>query len=309
MNYSASIHIATRDVDDTDGNQNFGSAWAGNLKRRDYDYMIFLNNVSPFHWDATPSSSGIQDYSYSMSDMGFLLQKGTNMLSVYTNNYGDDRWGEGNTRIYSDPINDKEGSSYVDVTYTLNQSDTVYGSIKITNLQEFGGSQASDKEGNFSFPQESVGVGETYLHIVERFSKIIEAHEDILRVYSSQNSPANNLVYESPISRATPSKIYIPENNLDDSYLITNYIRATENAGGDNIHPATAVEYSFYIISFVPFGQVFSNLSDAEEDAYKRLNDTIGSFANGLNIELSSNRLKNVPSMIGPVLVEVRIWA
>ncbi len=206
-------------------------------------------------------------------------------------------------------MSDAAGSSYVDVTYTLNRSDAAYGAIEITAVKEFGGAQASSIEGNFSFPEESIGIGNVYAHIVQRFSAIIEPHSDIVRVYAGQTSPASNLVYETPVSRATPSKISIPQTYLDDSELATNYIRVTENNPGDNLHPATAVEYSFFILSFVPYGKVFANLSDAQTDAYVRLNETLGSFAEGLDIELQTNKIKNVPSMIGPMLVEVRVWA
>lgn len=295
-NISAAINIHGKNIRDYTGNLRFDS-WDGKKYARDYDYILFLNENSPFDYDNHPPMN--PQYNYSGAQVNSRLVEGTNIISVYFNNYGDQAWGGGMPQIYSDPINDPENSSYIEVNYSLERV-APYGHIPFTQVQEFGGAAHWQKETSFSFPEGAGMMGNVFAHIVQQYSYMVDVDADTY-------TPPLNRVFSSPSARAVPTAVYIPKNVLDLSPNANNYIRITDRARNDLL-PYTAVEYTFYIPSMIGYGRVFSTQAEAEEDALNRLSDLLGDFISGDNIILESSQMNDVPTMWGPAVVEVRVW-
>ncbi|MBW2997744.1 hypothetical protein KY349_05380, partial [Candidatus Woesearchaeota archaeon] len=199
-NISVAIQVAGRGIYDytlscTPARRFWG--WGSWHCMRSYDYIIFLNSDTPFDSDDQPGTNPL--YSYSPAQTAPEIINGTNLIVVYFNNYGDDYWGENDEIIYSDPINNASGSSYVEVNYTSPPA-LPYGVIEIRLIEEFGGVPNYTKDTNFSFPPESEGPSSVFVHPVEQYSYIT-------RVYSDTGYPPGNLVFESPSVRAVPSSV------------------------------------------------------------------------------------------------------
>jgi hypothetical protein len=203
-------------------------------------------------------------------------------------------------QIYSDPIGDPDNSSYVEVNYSLAEGSVPYGSIQLTQMQEFGGEADWRKETNFSFPQDVSAMGNVFAHIVQQYSYMVNVEADIY-------TPPTNLVFSSPSSRAVPTSVYIWKDALDLSPTANNYIRI-EDIDRNEILPNSSVEYSFYVPSSVGYGDVFLTQEEADNDALIRLNETLGSFISAQDIVLETGNIRDVPTMWGPALMEVRAW-
>ncbi|MBD3355196.1 hypothetical protein GF361_04390 [Candidatus Woesearchaeota archaeon] len=143
-------------------------------------------------------------------------------------------------------------------------------------------------------------MGEIFTHIVEQYSYIVDVEADIY-------TPPSNLVFTSPSSRAVPTSVYVPGDVFALSPTANNYIRVSDRNWND-ILPESSVEYNFYVPSFVGYGNVFSTQQEAENDAISRLNDTLGAFISAENIVVESSEMKDVPTMWGPAVMEVRVW-
>jgi hypothetical protein len=300
-NVSVSVQVVGHDIYDyNSGWWWFGRfvSWNGWRRMRDYDYIMFLNDDSPFDSDNHPASNEV--YRYSPNQVANDLIDGTNTIIVYFNNYGDYRWGETEVSIYSDPFNDPSGSSYVEVNYTMTDNVPEYGSIKVTDSFEFGGGSSSDKTTSFSFPAGATDMGDVEVNIVQTTSYAME-------VSAGTSNPPSNEVFETPAARDVPTTVYIPENYLSLSETATNYIRLRD-LGGNIIRPESTIDYSFYVPSRVGIGAVFSTAQEAVDDAEQRLTDLVGPFFNASNIDTDVNNQSDVPSLWGPALVEVRVW-
>jgi predicted RNase H-like HicB family nuclease len=320
---SVSIQIAGRGIYDYTGSctpsRSFWG-WGSSHCKRDYDYIIFLNSNTPFDNDATPDTDPL--YFYSPQQTAPYIVDGTNIIAVYFNNYEDNYWGEGTEIIYSDPINDPGGSSYVEVNYSSPPA-VPYGVIEVRQIKEFGGEADPPKDSNFSFPSEAEGVSSVFVHPVELYSYIT-------RVYSDTGYPPSNLVFESPSSRAVPSSVYIPLWTLDTTPLALNYERLQETSGND-VLPNSTIDYGFYIRGFIGYGQVFSTQSESVDDAIARLQEVLGSYVNATDCEsvddaiarlqevlgsyvnatdlvIDNTTMSGVPSLWGPAVAEVRVW-
>ncbi|MBR9692205.1 hypothetical protein GOV06_05470 [Candidatus Woesearchaeota archaeon] len=297
ININVSAHIVGKNIIDYYKTGRFVS-WSGWKNKRDYDYMMFINNDVPFDVDDHPSENPIYDYSSSQLEGEIIT--GTNVISIYFNNYGDIAWGGGMPQIYSDVINDPTNSSYIDVDYSLSSPPAPYASIKVVQLQEFGGEADWEKEISFSFPQYAASMGNVFLHLVQQYSYLVDVEADFY-------TPPLNTVFSSPSARAVPTTIYIPKNVLDLSPTANNYVRVTDRNRND-ILPDTAVEYNFYVPSFVSYGEVFAIQQEAENDAHARLNQTLGEFVSSDNIVIESSEMRGVPTLWGPAIMEVRVW-
>jgi len=290
------MHITAQNIRDYTG-WGWFYAWDGWRRARNYDYMLFINEDNPFDYDGSPSVNMV--YDYDSSELDSEVVEGTNVVSVYLNNYADYEWGGGQPEIYSDPFNDADNSSYIDVSYNLPET-APYGSIKVNQIDEFGGNADWEKEISFSFPEEATDMGNVFTHIVQQYSYIVDVEADIY-------TPPSNLVFTSPSSRAVPTSVYIPGDVLSLSPIANNYVRISDRNWND-ILPESSVEYNFYIPSFVGYGNVFSTQQEAEDDAISRLNDTLGNFISADNIIVESSEMKDVPTMWGPAVMEVRVW-
>jgi len=297
VNISVSMRIAGKNIRNYTGSGTF-SSWSGWKYMRDYDYILFVNGGSPFASSANPAANPV--YSYNSSQISSKLVDGTNVVSVYFNNYGDSSWGGGHPQIYSDPINYPNNSSYVEVNYSLPQAVAPYGSIKITHFKEFGGSANWLKETSFKFPQQAIEMGDVFTHIVQQYSYIVDVRADTY-------TPPSHLVFTSPSSRAVPTTVFIPGSVLDLSSTANNYVRVSDR-NYNEILPETSVEYSFYVPSFVGYRNVFATQNEAETDALSRLNQTVGVFVSAENLVVESSEMRDVPTMWGPAVMEVRVW-
>ncbi|MBD3249222.1 hypothetical protein GF336_04205 [Candidatus Woesearchaeota archaeon] len=296
-NITVTAHIEGRNIRDYTGWGLFYS-WSGWRWARDYDYIFFINDDDFFDRDGSPSMN--PSYDYSAENLEDEIVEGTNVVSVYFNNYADYEWGSGQPQIYSDPFDDPDGSSYIEVNYTLPETEAPYGSIKINEIKEFGGLANREKEEHFSFPSQAVQMGEILLHLVQQYSYIVD-------VWASTYSPADNLVFSAPSSRAVPTTMFVQNDNFEISSSANNYVRARDR-NLNEILPETAVEYNFYLPSFVGYGDVFSSQEGAEQDALDRLNQTLGDFISSDDILVESSDMRNVPTMWGPAVMEVRAW-
>ncbi len=296
-NVSVSAQVVGKNIYDYTGPLRFQS-WSGWQRRRNYDYMFFINGNEPFDNDDHPDRN--VTYSYNPSQLENELIDGTNVVSIYFNNYRDTAWGDGMPEIYSDPITDPEGSSYVEVNYTLPQGVAPFGSIEVSTVEPFGGDADWEKETSFSFPQGAETMGDVFAHIVQQYSYMVNVEADIY-------TPPGNNVFSSPSSRAVPTSVYILKSVLDLSPTANNYIRV-EDINGNDILPNTSVEYGFYVPASVGYGSVFATQSEAEDDSLYRLNQTLGEFISAQDIILETGNIRDVPSLWGPSVMEVRVW-
>jgi hypothetical protein len=299
-NISVSIQVAGRGIRDYTGTCNSAgrfSGWGGWRCKKDYDYIIFLNDEVPFASNGTPGAN--PRFFYSPSQTASRIVNGTNIISVYFNNYEDDYWGQNTEMIYSDQINNVSGSSFVEVNYT-SPPVLPYGVIEIRQVKEFGGVENPTKDSNFSFPAEAEGVSSVFVHPVELYSYIT-------RVYSDTGYPPGHLVFESPSSRAVPTSVYIPLETIDTTPLMLNYERIQETSGND-VLPNSTIDYGFYMRGFVGYGQVFSSQGESVEDAIARLQEVLGGYVNASDLVIENTSMSGVPSLWGPAVAEVRVW-
>jgi hypothetical protein len=302
---TATLHLNLKDVDDVlDRYYQLFSGW----KYQDaWDIRIYINSDDVFWQDNPSASNDIDDgyydgnpYNYSNSwDITDELVNGTNVVTVYVNNYGDDVGGRYNTTIYSDSINDPVNSSYIEVNYQT-EPHFEYGTIDITLTEEFGGSPDNDKTKSFNIGTEALEALSAFAHILQQYSMEIDA-------YAGSSSPPPNLVFRSPSARAVPTSVYIPQSFIVISNTTNNYVRIKDDPGND-IYPESAIEYTLLFPSQVPYGGLFENESAAQQDALARLNQTLGDTASAVTVELDSNKITNVPTLWGPAIAEARIW-
>jgi hypothetical protein len=292
---SVYLQVVGRNIRDYTGS-NWFSSWSGWERCRDYDYILFVNQDTPFDSDGGPSSNEI--YTYTPSELAPHLVAGTNVIAVYFNNYEDSAWGNSNVNIYSDSINDPDGSSFVEVNYTVT-SDLPYGHIEITGVEEAGGSESYTKTVDFSFPENSM-MSDVFGHIAQRFSYLVEVKAD-------DYNPPTTTVFDSPASRAVPTDIFIPTTTLSGSPTATNFVRFRDR-NNNPILPYTSVEYRFYLPSFVGFGNVFATASEATDDAIARLEALLQPYIDAGGIDVDTSNITNVPTLWGPTIAEVRVW-
>ncbi|NQU79182.1 hypothetical protein HQ545_05430 [Candidatus Woesearchaeota archaeon] len=306
-NVSAYLYLNLQDI--TDLRDRY--YWWGWKYRDAWDTRVYVNSDVTFYQDNPAASNDIDDCTWDSAscngeydwtggfDISAEVIDGTNVVSVYVNNYGDTVGGNGDTVIYSDPINDPDNSSYVEINYTVTPV-VPYGVVEIRSIAEFGGSPNPTKETSFSFPDEAVAISSVFAHVAEQYSYVT-------RVYGDTGTPPGNLVFESPSPRAVPTDVYVSRELLDVSEMATNYIRITET-GGNDVLPESSVDYGFYVPSFVSFGDVFADVDEANEDAVQRLQAVMGNFVNVSNLILDNTSMSDVPSMWGPAVIEVRVW-
>ncbi|MBW2964807.1 hypothetical protein KY363_05075 [Candidatus Woesearchaeota archaeon] len=299
-NISVSIHVAGRGIRDyTESctpSRRF-SGWGSSHCMRDYDYIIFMNDDEPFDSDDAPSVN--PEYAYSPAQTAPYIINGTNLISVYFNNYEDYVWGEDTEIIYSDPVGNASGSSYVEVNYSSPPA-LPYGVIEVRQMKDFGGVANYTKDSDFSFPPESEGASSVFIHPIELYSYITQ-------VYSDTGFPPANKIFESPSSRATPSDVYVPLWTLDETPGMPNYERIVETSWNE-VLPNSTIDYGFYIKGFVGYGEVFATYGLAVDDAIARLQAVLGSYVNASDIVIENTTMSGVPSLWGPAVAEVRVW-
>ncbi|MBW2999981.1 hypothetical protein KY339_04875 [Candidatus Woesearchaeota archaeon] len=297
---SVAIQLAARNVNDYNGN--VCCKWEGAgcvMSCKDADYIIYLNSDTALERDAHPPLN--PTYFYSPSNTSPYIQTGTNTVGVYISNFENRRYGYNNVRIYSDPINYPENSSYVEVNYTYTPP-IISGVIEVTAAKQFGGNWSTPKETNFSFPLVAEAVSDVFAHYAQIFSAKT-------RVKADTNSPPANEVFLSPAVRVTPTSVLIPASTIDASPAATNYIEVEDTFGEPRtISPNSTIEYGFYVNAYVGYGSVFWNQSAADQDALDRLAEILGEYIDINNLVIENITMTEVPSLWGPSLIEVRVW-
>ena len=276
---NVTYHIRAEDVEDTSST----------------DCRIWFNE-SLFD-SFNPPHSGVVERTYNFTSMA---SEGSNWIVSQFNYYifwADTFVGTDDTIIYSDPLNDPDGSSYLEVEYMLPQRKLYYGYIDVGISENAGGQVDNPKQ--FTVDFEDNNLITTFLHIAQLFSDLISVN------VWPQGQPSQR-VFESPVDRAIPARIYIDKNHFDTSTL--NYIEMEDDCWDCNILPETSLEYWIWLPSSVGYGMVNETSEGAEEDAVQRLNDILGKYAVATSIETEVNSVSGVPSMWGPIEMEVRVW-
>ena len=220
------------------------------------------------------------------------LNQGTNVISVYLNCYPDYFFGEDNTLLYSDPENNPEDSSYVEIKYEIiDTAKLKYGKIDVSIVESFDGSMSNTKSYIKDF--EDYDVIESFIQVAQLDSGIVSVKAN------SQN------VFTTPRPLATPSSIYI-----DPDYLIEgeNNFEVSDSCSDCYILNETTLQYYVLIPSLVGYGQIFDSEEDAIEDAEERLNLLLGDYVKATQIDREVNPVGGVPSLWGPIIAEVRTW-
>ncbi|MBI4451231.1 hypothetical protein HY642_04610 [Candidatus Woesearchaeota archaeon] len=223
-------------------------------------------------------------------DLAQYLVPGTNVLSVYLNMYGDCFWGDGDTILFSSPLNDTAGSSSVLLTYVRTPWEGEYGTIDITQTSQFNTSRGSQ-----------VAVTK-YVNGTVLQSAIELATLDNQHMLASVN---NTVFFETPRPYATPTAIAV-DNRAVNAPGNTTFV--LQDCNVCTILPESSYKYTFLVPNFVGYGATFDTMDQAIEDAINRLRAAVGSAVTLLDIRNETLGIGNIPSMWGPTMMEVRAW-
>ena len=220
------------------------------------------------------------------------LGEGTNVVSVYLNCYPDYFFGKDDTMLYSDPENDPEDSSYVEVEYEIiDTAKLQYGKIDVSIVESFDGSMSNGKSYTKDF--EDYDVIESFIQVAQLDSNTVSVN------VNSQN------VFTTPRPLATPSSIYIDSDYLKEG---ENNFEVSDSCSDCYILNETTLQYYVLIPSLVGYGQIFDSEEDAISDAEERLNLLLGDYVKATQIDKEVNPVGGVPSLWGPIIAEVRVW-
>lgn len=243
----------------------------------------------------TPPANETVDKLYNFTDM---TGEGTNWVLVQLNYIPDSSFrGLDDTIIYSDPFNDPDGSSYVEVEYEREEDKQYYGYIDIGMSENAGGAVEDPK--TFSIDFENETLMRTFLHMAQIFS-----YNVTVEAWPSGSPAVRMFQTPSNAERATPADLYIDPSYYDTSVL--NYIRMTDE--GNDFLPETSIEYSIWTPSMVGYGEVNQTEQGAIDDAVLRLNHTLGKYVVATSISTDVSSIAGIPTLWGPARVEVRVW-
>jgi hypothetical protein len=277
---NVTYHIRAEDIEDTSST----------------DCRIWFNESLFDSFNPPPSQTVDRTYNFTG-----IASEGSNWIVAQFNYYifwGDTFVGRDDTIIYSDPLNDPEGSSYLEVEYRLPERKLYYGYIDVGVSENAGGPVGNPKQFTVDFEDNSLII--TFLHIAQLFSSLVSV--DVW----PEGQPSQR-VFTSPVERAIPAKIYIDKSYFDAS--LPNYIEMDDFGCWDcDFLPETSLEYWIWLPSSVGYGRVNETSEGAEEDAVTRLNEVLGKYAVATSIETEVNSVAGVPTMWGPVELEVRVW-
>ena len=233
--------------------------------------------------------TGTLNKTYDIKDS---LSEGTNVVSVYLNCYPGYFFGEDETMLYSDPENDPEGSSYVEIEYEIiDTAKLQYGKIDISLVERFNKSMSTNKSYTKDF--EDYDVIESFIQVAQLDSGIVNVKAN------SQN------IFTTPRPLATPSSIYIDSDYLLEGENNFNVFDLCEDC---YILNETTLQYYILIPSLVGYGQIFDSEEDAVSDAEERLNLLLGDYVQATQIDREVNPVGGIPSLWGPIIAEVRVW-
>ncbi len=277
---NVTYHIRAEDIEDTSST----------------DCRIWFNDSLFDSFNPPPSETVDRTYNFTG-----MASEGSNWVLSQFNYYifwGDTFVGRDDTIIYSDPVNDPEGSSYLEVEYRLPGRKLYYGYIDVGISENAGGGVENPKQFTVGFEDNTLIT--TFLHVAQLFSSLI-------RVDVWPEGQPSQRVFTSPVERAIPATIYIDKSYFDTS--TPNYIKIDEfGCSGCDLLPETSLDYQIWLPSSVGYGLVNETSEGAEEDVVERLNQVLGKYAVATSIETEVNSVSGVPTMWGPVEMEVRVW-
>jgi len=289
-NLSGSMEIHASGVRDQTSWFSFFLDWDERFKQtKGYDYLLFFNDDQPYDIEGSPNSEFSRSY-----DITDELRTNTNVATVYFNNYGYIAWGNQMIELHGNPSDSDR--SHIEISYDLD-APYKYGAIKLNKVKEFNDGPSTEIQTDFSFPNETILQGNVFVNLVQR-----SAHEPT--VYAEINDPPLDVIYRTDLWRAVPASIFIPK--IATSLNVPNYVRVKDKFNNYAM-PDSAIYYEFYIPLAVPFGDLFNTSNEANEDAINRLKEAMGSFYNG-TVETTESSITDVPTLWGPLNIEVRIW-
>ncbi len=233
----------------------------------------------------------------------------TNIISIYLDIRSDRDtyvWGARGTSIISN-------ESYVFLNYTLPKARNYYGRIihnAVIYFDELDGKGEDDIKKMY-FNWTDFTIFSAFLNIVQRYSWKVAAaawHEPETEPTWTGSDWSNYQIFKSLTGRAVPTRVYVPVDRF--GYDTTNWVKARDFDGSSSntILPNSSVELNFLVPSQVGYGGVFSNQTDAINDAINRLNQTIAGYVDSGDIETETTEIMDVPTMWGLKPLEVRIW-
>jgi hypothetical protein len=181
------------------------------------------------------------------------------------------------------------GNSYVFLNYTIANPITKFNYVPYTQVFEIdnldGAGDALTKSANFTIPNTT--LISAYYHDVQKYSYLIAiaAWKPPTEAPPSwQDSPnyrwSNYQIFKSPDARNIPGTIYIPLTRLQAGGLNSIKMRDGFNGGSSEnyIMGNSTVEYTILVPASVPYGDAFSNLSAASDDAKARLQAALAPY-------------------------------
>ncbi len=202
------------------------------------------------------------------------------------------------------------GSSYLELNYTLPEAVSHYGAIPYNVIEEFGGVSALTKQINFNITD--LPLYKAYFHPVQKYSYRVAAaawHDpESTPTWSGNNwNPTSRQIFRSPNSRNVPASIFIPIDRIEKGKL--NHVIARDFAGSSNDHllPNSTIDYTIFVPSQVPYGAVFPTLGNASDDAEDRLNATFTQYNITGNFTIDTANIAGIKTLWGPSRIKVVI--
>jgi len=305
-NVSAFLRLNLKNVEDTEV---FGMNTT--------DIQIYVNSEDPIYEDGVSSScyfvSNYYCYRNLVSTKDVILDlnitpylvNGTNVVSVYVNCYEDLHWGSGEAIIYSNPLNDSENSSWVEVHYELPKKQFEYGEIDLTKEMLFGGEASNPKIFNYSISPAQSKIIEAFVHIAQGFSSMI-------KVYQGWENESESLIFSSPSARVVPENVYVYPDKIK---VGTNWLKLVDVQPSGSVSstnyilPWSSFEYTYLVKGLVGYGEVFNSSQLAVKDAIKRLKEQMGSEGIQVeNLNYDSQSVQGIQWLWGPALFKMVMW-
>ncbi len=305
-NISAKIRLNLKNVEDT-------KVFLFNST----DIKIYVNSEEPFFEDGTT------DLCYAISryycyrdivatkdvnltfDISSMIKNGTNIVSVYVNCYGDLHWGDSYAEIYSDPINNPNSSSYVEISYWFSEPLIKYGEIDLTREDLLGGEIENPKIYSFNLTKARSDIIESFVHIAQGFSSMTE-------VYAWFDDQEKQLVFKSPAPRAVPESVYIYPSIWK---VGENFIELRDVQPGGSLSPTnkflpwSSFEYTYKIEGMVGYDGVFNSSEEAINDAINRLIEKVGSEEVSVeDLEVDYRSVYGIEWLWGPAEFKIIVW-
>ena len=204
----ATLHLVANDIESYSQNQvksrGSGDGCSSIPDGENYNLRGYINNDTIFlnNSPAWLSGESIDEEFDLTSDVSI----GNNVVSVYLNTYGDCFWGDGDSILYADAVDDQSGSSYVEYSYTRSPLTQEFGKIDVIIPEEFGTAVSNDVTRVYNLTGE---VFNSYLSLATLES------DDVTVTMNG------GTVFQTPRPLATPSSIFIDTDFITSPGLNT----------------------------------------------------------------------------------------